>query len=144
MKWWRIGLFLILFNIWLTLMVVVDHIMHSDLYSYNLVFSYAWADPYWAAITLLFLVVWGIVILGSTKSRRSVAMIVTMLGEWLAFDTFFYLFHGSFPTNDVIWFWTGWYRFLNVQWATPHQHVYFTIIMTCIIITWAYVFYKER
>lgn len=144
MKWWKTGLYLVLFNIWLALMVVLDHIIHSDLYSHGLIFSYAWADPYWIAINSMFLVVWGLMTLGATKSRRSIAMFITILGEWLAFDSFFFLYHGSFPTNDVIWFWTGWYRFFNVQWTTAYQHVYFTIIMIGIVLTWIYVFLKER
>ena len=36
----------------------VDMIVHVDLYSYGLQFSAIWADPYWAAIRLIFAMSW--------------------------------------------------------------------------------------
>jgi len=99
----------------------LDFVVNRVLYGYGLRFSFDWAVFYWNFYASVFFVFGGVAgfvyWLGSDRSRRDVGISLGLfLSVCLLFfgglaDVFWFVFWGGgLPSNDVVWWWSPWYR----------------------------------
>ena len=120
----------------------IDYIVHRQLYSYGLVFSFDWAIPYWIALTVLFITVGFQTSASYWVSRRETArnkatgamlgltVIWVYIGGYI--DLLWWVFDRSFPPTDLEWWWSPFHWALGLDWRTGDQLVY-TLVMTIIL-----------
>lgn len=96
----------------------IDHIIHATLYEYGLVFSEAWAQPYWVMYWLAFQ---GVAV-GCAAISRSWWLLIFYEAFTLTAtqDLIFYAIwgRGIFPSGD--WTWMTAYRLFG-HWGTSEQ-----------------------
>lgn len=96
----------------------IDHVVHTDLYSYGLRFSMAWANSYWTLYTLILqIVVIACVLIGKNLKLLIVyEAFVLSKGQ----DLIYYLVwnNGVFPSGN--WEWQEFYAWFG-KWNTLNQ-----------------------
>jgi len=131
------------------LMSGLDFVVHRVLYGYGLRFSFDWAVFYWnfyASVFFVFGVVAGFVYwLGSDRSRRDVGISLGLfLSVCLLFlgglaDVLWFVFWGGgLPGDDVVWWWSPWYRIFG-YWNCFNQLVLLFGVSIVIVLFWVFV-----
>jgi hypothetical protein len=146
---WNIefGVFFILTALCLVFLTYVDFIVHGILYHYGLVFSYAWAIPYWvgfAAFNVTLAILVGVVYLMSRENTLRNVYTAWMLGLTMLWQ----YFSGN---EDLLWFviaklhgwnwigleehwtWSPYNMIFNTVWTTKDQ-IALTVIMNCVLV----------
>ncbi|MEM0120844.1 MAG: hypothetical protein QW688_05325 [Thermoprotei archaeon] len=128
------------------LMSGLDFVVHRVLYGYGLMFDYDWAVFYWsiyASVFFAFGVIVGFVYwLGSNRSfvdvKVSFGLFLTVcllfLGG-LADVLWFAIWGGGLPGDDVVWWWTLWYRFLGF-WNSFAQLALLFGVFVVVVLFW--------
>jgi len=131
----------------------IDYIVHRQLYSYGLVFSFDWAIPYWVAMTVLFATIsfqtaasyW--VFREEAARHRATGALLSLTVIWIFIggylDLLVWVFYRKFPPIDLEWWWSPFHWALGLDWRTSDQLVY-TLVMTIILGTlwigwWVYI-----
>ena len=132
----------------------LDFIVNSRLYDFGLIFSYEWANSYWLAYDLAF-VVFSVMIgyiywFGSPKKacdlKVVVALLVTInllaiggLGDIL----YFVFWAGGLPTGDVVWWWSFWNGVFGT-WNSVMQVELVLLMAGFSVLIWAVALYQKK
>jgi hypothetical protein len=131
------------------LMSGLDFVVHRVLYGYGLRFSFDWAVFYWnvySGVFFAFGVAAGFVYwLGSGRSRKDVKVgLGLFLSVCLLFfgglaDVFWFVFWGGgLPSNDVVWWWSPWYRIFGC-WNSFAQLTLLFGVFVVVVLFWVFV-----
>jgi len=124
----------------------IDFIVHGDLYHYGLEFSYEWANEYWityfAAYAYFSVVIGFIYWSASNRTRKdleiSIGLTTTvnlLLIGGLADITFFSLWAGGLPPDNVMWWWVPWCKIFGV-WTSSMQMVLMALMSLIVVFMW--------
>lgn len=124
----------------------IDFIVHGDLYHYGLEFSYDWANEYWityfAAYAYFSIVIGFIYWLASNRTRKDLRVSIGLAATasllqigGLADIMFFSLWAGGLPPDNVVWWWTPWYKIFGV-WTSPMQIVLMALMSLVVVFMW--------
>jgi hypothetical protein len=131
----------------------LDFVVHRILYGYGLRFSFDWAVFYWNVYTgvfFAFAVAAGFVYwLGSGRSWKDVKVSFGLfLSVFLLFfgglaDVFwFVLWGGGLPANDVVWWWSPWYRIFGF-WNSIVQLILLLGVFVAVVLFWVFVLKRK-
>ncbi len=151
-----LGIFRWFFTLFLVLLSAtwIDHIVHCQLYSYGLVFSFDWAIPYWVALSVLFVTIgfqtstsyW--VFRRETGRHKATSALLGVTVIWVYIGGYldllhWWVFYRSFPPANLEWWWSPFNWALGLDWRTSDQLTYGSV-MTIILVTlwvgwWIYI-----
>jgi hypothetical protein len=134
------------------LMSRIDFIVHGVLYSYNLRFSYEWANEYWiiyGSLFVLFSVVMALMYWWSSNKTSRDAKIsmglfatINLLVIGGLEDLMLYVFWANgLPPNNVVWWWIPLCGLLGT-WNSSMQVAFFALSCSILVSLWFYVLRK--
>ena len=145
--------YLFILQIILFIATGIDFIVHDTLYSYGLQFDYAWANPYWILLFLLFVF---ISLVGATAyyidrekvyKPKLLLVFITLLGEYVGgfLDSIWFLMSkvvtGSW--GNAFGNWT-WHSYSLIGFYNLNSNILINIIVGIILVlTWIFVLHKE-
>lgn len=127
----------------------LDFVVHGVLYGYGLRFSFDWAVFYWnvyGCVFFAFGVIAGFVYwLGSKRSWKDVKVSLGLfLSVCLLFlgglaDVLWFVFWGGcLPSDDVVWWWTPWFRIFGF-WNSFVQLILLFGTFVVVVLLWFFV-----
>jgi len=127
---------IILFFLFVTIFVVNDKIVHSDLYNYGLQFSYSWANSYWINYNLMYqLSILSLFLYCRSKTFLIFAETFVLSATQ---DILFFVLVGGFPSGE--WWWMWQYSMFGT-WTTAHQLLTSAVFLA---VAGAIIVYKKR
>jgi hypothetical protein len=148
----KLRIFRWFFTVFLVLLSAtwIDYIVHGQLYSYGLVFSFDWAVHYWLALSVLFVTI-GLQTSASywvsrreTARHKATSILLGLTVIWVYIGGYLDLLHWlvfyrSLPPADLEWWWSPFHWVLGLDWRTGDQLVYsaaMTIILAALWVGW--------
>jgi hypothetical protein len=146
--------YLVILQIVLFIVTGIDFIVHNVLYNYGLIFDYAWANPYWILLFLLFIFTSLVGVAAYNIDRKKVSkpklvlMFMTLLGEYFCgfLDSLWFVISrvitGSWESAFGNW---TWHPYSLIGFYNLNTNLIVNVIGGIILIlAWVFILRREK